>query len=254
MMWMDFECETSLLAKKPETRQHFFVFSLSPWVYPIEESMASFFLFFCGLGRRTGNFRSACEISATQLAALTRSGASFFLVMAPVHFRAAETDPSGIVLSAAGADRFECAVLRWSLSHERREFHVAGDQVWRFKFSSEHQCSRVTADVADHKFDRAGERDRVFLARAPLRLRRRGISPHFGLWIRHRQSAFSIALCVKAHCSVFAIGKSDLHVPLANELWRLRQADVAHQDKNQCERNDEAQMTRLRAATAWQAK
>jgi len=46
MMWMDFECETSLLAKMPKTRQHFFVFSVNPEVYPIEENMASFFLIF----------------------------------------------------------------------------------------------------------------------------------------------------------------------------------------------------------------
>ena len=46
MMWMDFECETSLVAKMPETSQHFFVFSVNPGVYPIKNSMASFFLFF----------------------------------------------------------------------------------------------------------------------------------------------------------------------------------------------------------------
>ena len=26
MMWMEFECETSLMAKTPETRQHFLYF------------------------------------------------------------------------------------------------------------------------------------------------------------------------------------------------------------------------------------
>jgi len=42
---MDFECETPLVAKTPKTRQHFFVFSASPGVYPMNETMASLFFF-----------------------------------------------------------------------------------------------------------------------------------------------------------------------------------------------------------------
>jgi hypothetical protein len=52
MMWMDFECETSLVAEMPETRQHFFVFSVNPGVYAINERMASFFLFFLRANRK----------------------------------------------------------------------------------------------------------------------------------------------------------------------------------------------------------
>jgi hypothetical protein len=58
-MWMDFECETSLVAKMPKTSQHFFVFSVNPEVYPIDESMASFFLFFLRIRQANADFRSA---------------------------------------------------------------------------------------------------------------------------------------------------------------------------------------------------
>ena len=56
MMWMDFECETSLVAKMPKTSQHFFVLSVSPGVYPIDESMASFFLFFLRIRQANAEF------------------------------------------------------------------------------------------------------------------------------------------------------------------------------------------------------
>jgi len=56
MMWMDFECETSLVAKMPKTSQHFFVFSVNPEVYPIDESMASFFLFFLRIRQANAEF------------------------------------------------------------------------------------------------------------------------------------------------------------------------------------------------------
>ena len=88
LMWMDLECETSLVAKTPKTRQHFLVFSASPEVYPMNKSMASLFFFFCGLGRRIRNFRSTNEFSPTQT---SRGGtlleASFlFLVTTPLLF------------------------------------------------------------------------------------------------------------------------------------------------------------------------
>src|SRR5438132_8721655 len=57
MMWMEFECETSLIAKTPETRQHFFHFfgvgcGVRVRVYRIFGEMTSFFFaFFLGLRR-----------------------------------------------------------------------------------------------------------------------------------------------------------------------------------------------------------
>ena len=43
---MEFECEMSLLAKTAETRQHFFSVDWFARVYRINESVATFFLFF----------------------------------------------------------------------------------------------------------------------------------------------------------------------------------------------------------------
>jgi hypothetical protein len=57
-------------------------------------------------------------------------------------------------LSVPGANRFERAVLGWSLSNERREFHFACDQIGRFEFSAEHQCSRVAPNIAPRELAR----------------------------------------------------------------------------------------------------
>ena len=122
---------------------------------------------------------------------------------------------------SAGADRFECAVLRRSLPNERGKFHLTSDQVGCFKFSVEHQCPGIPADVPDHKFHRARESDRVSFAPGPLRLRRRGGPPHFQLWVQQQESAFSLALRVKPQRAVFLIRKCDFHIPPANEVWRL---------------------------------
>ena len=47
MMWMEFECETPLVAKTPETRQHFSFFVwMVPRVYRMRERMTSFFFVF----------------------------------------------------------------------------------------------------------------------------------------------------------------------------------------------------------------
>ena len=43
---MEVECETSVLAKTAETRQHFFSVDWFARVYRINESVATFFLFF----------------------------------------------------------------------------------------------------------------------------------------------------------------------------------------------------------------
>ena len=50
------------------------------------------------------------------------------------------------------ANGFECAVLRWSVSDERGEVHLAGDQIRSFKFSFARQRSGVAPDVTEKKF------------------------------------------------------------------------------------------------------
>ena len=71
---MDVECETSLVAKMPKTSQHFFAFSVSPRVYPIDESMASFFLLFLRITQgELGVFLRR------KLAAVARLGSVVFL-------------------------------------------------------------------------------------------------------------------------------------------------------------------------------
>src|SRR6266576_2314645 len=57
---MEFECETSLIAKTPKTRQHFFVVGRA---YQIFERMTSFFLLF--LGSNLGRIRSAFRAGGT---------------------------------------------------------------------------------------------------------------------------------------------------------------------------------------------
>jgi len=41
LKWMEFGCETSLLAEVPETRQHFFLFFPIFYVYPYLSSPAA---------------------------------------------------------------------------------------------------------------------------------------------------------------------------------------------------------------------
>jgi hypothetical protein len=51
-----------------------------------------------------------------------------------------------------GANGFECAVLYWSVSDQRGEIHLAGDQIRGFKFSFARQRSGVAPDVTEKKF------------------------------------------------------------------------------------------------------
>src|SRR5437870_8230188 len=122
---------------------------------------------------------------------------------------------------SSGASRFECAVLRRSLPNERGEFHLARDQIRCFQFSFEHQCSRVAPDVAEEEFNRAGKRDSVSFAPAPLRFRRLCGPPNLRSGIEQLENAFSRALSLKPQRAVVLTRKSDLDVPSANEVWRL---------------------------------
>src|SRR4030095_13191257 len=105
---------------------------------------------------------------------------------------------------------------------QTREFHLARDQIRCFKFSFEHQCPRVPPDVAEHKFHRARESDRVSFDRAPLCLRWLGGPPDVQPWVQQQKSAFSGALSVKAQGAVLVIAEGDLYVPSADHIWRLR--------------------------------
>src|SRR5439155_10620049 len=113
------------------------------------------------------------------------------------------------ILSAAGASRFECAVLRRSLPNERGEFHLARDQIRCFQFSFEHQCPRVPSDVAEHKFHRTRESDQVSFAPAPLRFRRLCGPPNLRSGIEQLENAFSRALSLKPQRAVVLTRKSD---------------------------------------------
>src|SRR5438552_3591484 len=115
MMWMEFECESSLMAKTSETRQHLLHLFGAEYSGFIElwNRWQAFFRFF-------GNH-----------------------IILMTDYRLL------ITVSARGADRFERATLRRSVSDEGREFHLARDRTLCFKLSFEHQCSRVASDVAD---------------------------------------------------------------------------------------------------------
>ena len=132
-MWMDFECETSLLAKMPETSQHFFVFSVNPGVYPIKNSMASFFLFFLRIRQANADFRSANEFSPTQTGrGGTLLGASFFfLVTTPLLFLLTQSggscgvrEPRRSTFSAASR-----RVCRWNGLSSTRWLHMRPPRV-----------------------------------------------------------------------------------------------------------------------------
>src|SRR5436189_5420474 len=119
------------------------------------------------------------------------------------------------------ANSFECAKLRGPLSHEWRKIRFARDQIGSFKFSLARQCPRVDANVAEHKFHLARKCDEVPLTRGPLCLGRFGTRPNFRLRVRHRQSAFSLALCIKAQETLLLVSKSNLDLPTASHVRRL---------------------------------
>src|SRR6266478_8315877 len=50
-------------------------------------------------------------------------------------------------------DRFERAVSGWALSHRRRKFHFARDQIGGFEFPVAGQCPRVAPYIAEQKFN-----------------------------------------------------------------------------------------------------
>ena len=116
MMWMEFECESSLMAKMSETRQHFL------HLFGAEYSG------FIGLWNKWQVFFRDYRIAA-------KYGITDSRLL--------------ITVFARGTDRFERATLRRSVSDEGREFHLARDRTLCFKLSFEHQCSRVAPDVAD---------------------------------------------------------------------------------------------------------
>src|SRR5439155_1811200 len=102
------------------------------------------------------------------------------------------------LLFASGTNGFKRAVLRRLLSTKGREFHLAPYRAICFKFSFEHQRSRVAPDVAEQKFNRPRKRDGVSFALSPACHRRLGGSPDLQSWIEQQERAFSSALSVKA--------------------------------------------------------
>jgi len=132
--------------------------------------------------------------------------------------------------STAYASRFECAVFRRSVSDEWREVHFAGDQIRSVKFSFERQGSSVTPYIADLKLYRARERYGVSLTRSPLCLGRFGTRPNFGLRVRHRQTAFSVALCIEAQETMLVVSKSNVNLPTTIHGRRI----CPGQDEGEC--------------------
>ena len=128
------------------------------------------------------------------------------------------------------ANSFERAVFRGTLSDERGKFYFAGHRIGCFKFSFERQSSRVAANIAEKKLHWTRERHEVSLIASPLCLGRVGTRPNFGLRVRHRQSAFSIALCIKAQETVLLASKSNLDLPTAGHVRRL----CLGQDEGEC--------------------
>ena len=95
------------------------------------------------------------------------------------------------------ANCLECAVLRWSVSAGRGEFHLACYQILCFKRSFENQCSCIATDVADWKFNGARERHGVSFAPSPLCLRTLGALPVGRSWIEQQQRSLSAGLTIK---------------------------------------------------------
>jgi hypothetical protein len=124
-------------------------------------------------------------------------------------------------LSAPGTDPFERATLRRSVSDEWGKFHFARYQALCFELSFAHQCSRVAPNVAEHKFHRTGKHHGVSVAQSPLRLKMRGGSPDLRLGIEQLKRSFPGALSVKAQRMAVPIREGDLHVPSADQVWRL---------------------------------
>ena len=70
-------------------------------------------------------------------------------------------------------------------------------------------------DIAERKFHRARKRHGVLVCRRPLRFRRFRGSPPTQHWIQQQESAFSVALSVKAQRRLFPSAKliSMFHLP-----------------------------------------
>jgi hypothetical protein len=148
----------------------------------------------------------------------------FYPITGGFHHRLISERPFGsgrLRFLPAAAGRLERAVLRRSLPYERGEFHLARDQVGCFEFSVEHQCARVPSDVAEHKFHRTRESNRVAFAPAPLCLRRLGRPPRIQPRVQHQETAFSVALRIKPQGAGSLIRERDLHLPPANQIGRL---------------------------------
>ena len=128
------------------------------------------------------------------------------------------------------ANSFERAVFRGTISNKRRKFYFAGDRIGCFKFSFERQSSRVAPHIADEKLHWTRERHGVSLIASPLCAGRLGTPPNFGLRIRHRQTAFSIVLCIKAQETVLLVSKNNLDLPTASHVRRL----CPGQDEGEC--------------------
>ena len=106
----------------------------------------------------------------------------------------AKVDSPYRILLIAAASRFERAVPCRSVPDERSEFHLASDDVWRFKFSFEHQRSRVAADIAEREFNVAREDHRISVAWGPLCRPGAWHSPNFRFLINQLPGAFPLAL------------------------------------------------------------
>jgi len=119
------------------------------------------------------------------------------------------------------AGRFERAVLRGSVPDQRSEFHLAGDRIWRFEFSLEHQRSRIAANVADRKFRRARKRYRVLVSWRPLRFRGFCGPPTAQRWVHQQESALTVVLSVEAQRALVPVSEIDLHIPSTDHVWRL---------------------------------
>jgi len=208
MIWREFECETSLTLKRQKRVNTFGIF-FSPvflsfaGAYQIFERMTSFFLFFlqyCWSHRLRPplpRLRRARGEADPPLTGGTRCPQRVGKQMR-LRRLTSEGGRVPVASSAPGTNRFERATLRRSVSDEGGEFHLARYQAPCFKLSFEHQCPRVPPDVAEHKFHRTRESDRVSLTLAPLCLRRLRRTPNPRFWIEQQESAFSGALSIKA--------------------------------------------------------
>src|SRR5262249_30337814 len=146
------------------------------------------------------------------------------------------------------ADSFERAVFRRSLSHRRGKFYSARDQISSFKFSIAGQCPSVAPYIAEHKFHRSGKAHRI-LVRAPLRLKGCGSAPDLRSRVKQQQSAFPLALRLKAQRVLCAVAKGDLDVPSPKHACRLRLAQRSATHLGAEQQNEGARRTHLRELT-----